>query len=214
MRALDLYCGGGGAGRGLLDAGLDVTGVDVEDRPRYPGQFLRADVLSLDPEWIATFDFVWSSPPCQTHSRLTKGTWGHRGGGGHLDLIPETRELLVAAGVPFVMENTEGVTTLRRDVLLCGQMFGLPLVRHRLLEVHGFDLVAPEHPEHRGRVFYVTGHSGGSSRRDAHLGHRGSAAEWREAMGIDWLPQAELVQAVPPAYSRWTAEGWLEARVG
>jgi DNA (cytosine-5)-methyltransferase 1 len=39
------------------------------------------------------------------------------------------------------------------------------------------------------------------------------AKGWRlaaEAMGIDWMKQAELTQAIPPAYTRWIGEQWLE----
>ena len=68
-KALDLYSGAGGATRGLQDAGFAVTGVDIVSQPRYVGdRFICADVLLLTAEFIASFDFVWSSPPCQFHS--------------------------------------------------------------------------------------------------------------------------------------------------
>ncbi len=36
MRALDLFCGGGGASKGLLDAGFEqVVGVDLEQQRDY-----------------------------------------------------------------------------------------------------------------------------------------------------------------------------------
>jgi DNA (cytosine-5)-methyltransferase 1 len=38
MRALDLYCGAGGATRGLQQAGFYVTGVYLMPMPRYCGE--------------------------------------------------------------------------------------------------------------------------------------------------------------------------------
>lgn len=44
-KALDLFCGGGGAARGLIAAGFDV-GIDHDLRcgKHYPGQFIQADL--------------------------------------------------------------------------------------------------------------------------------------------------------------------------
>lgn len=201
-RALDLYCAGGGAGRGLELAGFEVVGWDIDDMSRYyPGEFHRGDVLELEPAYVAEFDLVWSSPPCQAHSIATR-KWPGRAD-EHLDLIPQTRELLDAAGVPYVIENVPGAP-LRVDLMLCGLMVGLPLLRrHRVFELVGFQVQQPEHPRHEPNVRYITvaGHPGGSSARDGVNGF-GSTAEWRAAMEIDWLPARLIAQAIPPAYSR------------
>lgn len=35
-------------------------------------EHIQADVMTLDPEWIASFDAVWASPPCQKRSGMNK----------------------------------------------------------------------------------------------------------------------------------------------
>ena len=64
-RALDLFCGGGGAGYGLHLAGFDVTGVDLNRHSNYPYEFIQADALEVD---LSGYDFIWTSPPCQGYS--------------------------------------------------------------------------------------------------------------------------------------------------
>jgi hypothetical protein len=47
---------------------LDLYSGAVGDR------FICAHVLSLTAEFIASFDFIWSSPPCQFHSATRNPT--------------------------------------------------------------------------------------------------------------------------------------------
>lgn len=131
-RALDLFCGAGGATKGLQLAGFHVTGVDIKPQPRYVGDaFVRMDALQAD---AGEFDFIWASPPCQAHTSM-KTMHNAR---PHVDLIPATRALLQASGRPYVIENVEGAPLIH-PILLCGTMFdlgcdGAELRRHRLFE--------------------------------------------------------------------------------
>ena len=73
--ALDLCCGiwEGGWANGLVKAGWQVIGVDIEDQGGYVGHKILADVreIAKDPEKYfpaLKFDLVVASPPCQEFS--------------------------------------------------------------------------------------------------------------------------------------------------
>lgn len=211
MKALDLFCCGGGATRGLQQAGFTVTGVDIEDQSKYyiGDEFIQRSCTDLEVDYLRSFDFIWASPPCQKFSHQTKQHKGYSD--NHPDLVEPIRELLLESGVPFCIENVVGAP-VRRDLTLCGKMFDLDVARHRIFEIEGFTVEQPDHPSpHPGRVITVTGNPGGTSKRDG--GARfGSTAEWKEAMQIDWLPARLIKEAIPPAYSRYIAEQFLESR--
>lgn len=191
MKALDLYCGAGGASMGLYRAGYDVTGVDLNPQPNYPFEFIQMSALDVD---LSGYDLIWASPPCQAFTWSAK-QWHKE----YPDLVDATRQRLILAGVPYIIENVIGAPLVDPQTL-CGTMFGLKLIRHRLFETN-FDWQAPPHHRHTGTVrhgdyFTVAGH-GGNGRRAHHL--------WVEAMGIDWMTNPELAQAIPPAYSEYIA---------
>ena len=200
LKALDLFCGAGGAARGLQMAGFHVTGIDIRPQPRYAGDlFIQADALR-PPVRLADFDFVWASPPCQAHSlgAVWRGT-----AGSHPDLIAATRDMLAAAGVPSVIENVPRAP-LRRDLVLRGEMFGLKVCRERVFELSDFWCLQPVLPFRgsikRGDFVTVAGHGGDGSN---------SLKVWRQAIGIDWMSKEETAEAVPPAYSHYIARAWL-----
>lgn len=206
-RLLDLFCGAGGAGMGYSRAGFDVYGVDITHQRSYPFPNTAADAIVAlrQTNWLKRFDAIHASPPCQASCSLIKGNQSATAG-NHVNLIPAVRELLAATGLPYVIENVQG-SDLRRDYTLCGEMFGLGVIRHRYFEVSGFDPQPKPHVPHRGRVagyrhgqwfdgpyFAVYGEGGG----------KGSVEQWREAMGIDWTwDRKEIAEAIPPAYTEF-----------
>src|SRR3990167_80404 len=202
LRALDLFCGAGGATKGLQQAGFHVTGVDIKFQPRYCGDlFVQADALN-PPFNLSDFDLIWASPPCQAFVSLR---WMHNAK-KHDDLIPPTRAMLEASGLPYVIENVMGAP-VRGWVKLCGTMFGLgtddaELRRHRLFETSFAALSPPCQHGIKNRVIGVYGGHGRDRRRKANTQDFSTDAR-RAAMGIDWMTGAELSESIPPAYSEY-----------
>jgi hypothetical protein len=205
---LDLFCGGGGAGKGYSDAGFNLVGIDIEPHPNYPGTMIVMDwAEALEALDLTVFDAIHASPPCQGYTALAAVH-----GNEWPKLIEPVRERLDAIGLPYVIENVQGAP-LRRDVTLCGEMFGLGVIRHRYFELGGWSTPPPAHKPHRGRVagmrhgewftgpyFAVYGEGGG----------KGTVAQWQTAMGIHWTDdRREIAEAIPPAYTRWIGERLL-----
>jgi DNA (cytosine-5)-methyltransferase 1 len=186
---------------GYHRAGFDVTGVDIDPAPgrHYPFEFVHADALDYLTAHGAEFDAIHASPPCQDHSKLKHARPVDHGTGY---LLAATRDLLAAAGRPWVIENVPGAP-MRADYRLCGCIFGLPgLRRERWFETswRGYELRPPCY--HDGQTIDVTGHGKqGRTYRDGspHYG----ITEKRAAMGIDWMNRGELSQAIPPAYTEY-----------
>lgn len=59
MRVLDVGCGD--LGLRALEPGLDITGVDLDPRPGYPGPFVQADAAERLPFPTSSFDLVYCS---------------------------------------------------------------------------------------------------------------------------------------------------------
>lgn len=208
MRVLDLFCNAGGAATGYARAGFEVIGVDIEPQPNYPFEFVQANVL--DVHWTTFgFDFIHASPPCQHSAAITKGTNAHR---QHLhpNLYPQTKTLLERTGKPYVIENPDS----RPDVVLCGEMFGLGVLRHRKFELGNWSTAKPKHLPHRGRVRgmrHGVNYDGPYVAVYGKGGGKATVAEAQKAMGIDWTDcHEELVEMLPPAYTQWIGERFKE----
>jgi hypothetical protein len=201
MKLLDLFCGAGGAGYGYHLAGFDVVGVDIEPMRDYPFEFHQSDALEYLKLHGHEFDFIHASPPCQAYSKMQLV---HKNKDEHPDLVAPTRELLLQIGKPFVIENVIGAP-LRLDLMLCGTMFGLPIVRHRIFEL-SFNMPVLMPPCNHANV-YDPWHGKAGQR---------SANKFREAMGISWMRdggggrrKGTLALAIPPAYTKFIGEWFL-----
>lgn len=209
-RILDLFSGAGGAAMGYHRAGFDVVGVDINPQPRYPFTFIQSDAMTFP---LDGFGAIHASPPCQAYS--VAAVQQRKAGVEYPDLVADTRDMLNASGVPWVIENVPGAP-IRPDFKLCGCMFDLPsLRRERWFETSwlGFQLRPRCH--HEGPTFSVTGHGPGGgngqyARWVAAHGRTPRISDARAAMGIDWMNRDELSQAIPPAYTQHIGEQLLE----
>ena len=197
-RLLDLFGGAGGAAVGYHRAGFEVIGIDNRPQPHYPFEFIQADALKYLDDRVPflghNFEAVHASPPCQAHTKAQKLQ-----GNTHPDLIGPTRALLLENKLPYVIENVKGAPLLD-PVVLEGQMFpGLNVHRPRLFETN-WPLEVPVlrpppprqtkmgRPPKPGEAMQI-------------VGHFSDVTAGGIAMGIDWMTQAELAQAIPPDYT-------------
>jgi DNA (cytosine-5)-methyltransferase 1 len=204
-RLLDLCCCAGGAAVGYARAGFEVVGVDIEPQPDYPFRFIQADALTFP---LVGFDAYHASPPCKGFSVAANFHHSHS---RHPNLIPALRARLAATGKPYIIENVAGAP-LRKCLMLCGVMFGLNVVRHRYFESN-LHLVQPAHLRHKKRA----GKPGTIPAPDEYWcvgGHFGHKEEAALSMGIDWMTrQADIAQAIPPAYTEFLGRQLLSGCV-
>jgi DNA (cytosine-5)-methyltransferase 1 len=192
---------------GYHRAGFEVVGVDIKPQPRYPFTFIQADALEYCREHGREYDAIHASPPCQAYSAANN----IHGRTDHPDLIDATREALMAAGRPYVIENVPGAP-LRDPALVCGLSLGLNVKRHRLFESSGLLLLGTPCGDHAGDWLCVFGNS---CRGRCHVSGRAKGGgprclrptlptdRCRDAMRIEWMNRNELSQAIPPAYTEY-----------
>ena len=202
---LDLFCGAGGCSVGYYRAGFDVVGVDIEPQPNYPFKFIKGDALKYLERHGGDFAAIHASPPCQHYGTLAAS---NKNAHKHPDLVGQVRSAVAGLSRPYVIENVVGAPMID-PIMLCGEMFNLRVIRHRLFESN-VPIDQLEHPKHRGLTtidhhkkvvkgyyFAVYGNGGG----------KGSVKDWQGAMGIRWMPRkAELALAIPPAYTNYVGK--------
>jgi DNA (cytosine-5)-methyltransferase 1 len=255
-RLLDLFCGEGGMSAGYVGAGFEVFGVDLNDdwthrrtRPRplplkrYPYQAIAGDAIEAlrtllageplvfdgNPLYLHDFAAVHASPPCQAHTRLKHLAWVQRVQDPTHEppeLVVPTRELLEAAGLPWVIENVEGSPLAAEDsLMLCGSMFEPPLdvQRHRLFETNWpikpppwpcrHKLWAPRYrsADYRGRqsgrLMRVVPVYGGSR-------YKGDGELRKRVMEMPWASAHGVCEAIPPRYGEFVGRGLLRHLAG
>uniref|UniRef100_A0A6M3KL99 Putative methyltransferase n=1 Tax=viral metagenome TaxID=1070528 RepID=A0A6M3KL99_9ZZZZ len=215
---------------GYHRAGFEVVGVDINTQKNYPFEFHQADALTYP---LEGFDAYHASPPCQAYSRLRHLPWlKHK---NYPALIEDTRNILVATGKPWVIENVADAPLGQEYgyIMLCGwSLAELPIYRHRLFESN-VAMLAPSHRPHPEIIYH--GGKLGSRYSQANMvcgafgytkkvsrsygtfvsvvGHDGTRnfPKAKEAMGIDWMTKGELTQAIPPAYTEYIGQFLMQA---
>ena len=184
-RLLDLFCGAGGAGMGYHRAGFEVVGVDIKPQLHYPFEFHQTDAMTYP---LEGFDVIHASPPCQAYTAMQHICKNkHK----HPDLVAPIRKILSLSKKPFVIENVVGAP-LKIDLLLCGSMFGLKIIRHRIFESNALSFILTLTCHHDG--VYDPWHKDGVGQRE----------KLSKAMGIDWfMTRPEVREAIPPAYTEF-----------
>lgn len=217
LKLLDLFCGAGGAAMGYHRAGFEVVGVDINPQPHYPFEFIQADAMTYP---LDDYDVIHASPPCKLFNAGRHMWKGRLPDDRHTDLLTPTRPRLLQQPAPWIIENVPGAP-MRRDIILCGSMFGLGVIRHRWFEVSWawFNLLPPcDHSYYTVSVFGGGALSrtppGGSSVSGRHTvmqkRHHVPHTEATAAMGIDWMNRDELSQAISPAYTQYIGTQLLE----
>uniref|UniRef100_A0A6M3J315 Putative methyltransferase n=1 Tax=viral metagenome TaxID=1070528 RepID=A0A6M3J315_9ZZZZ len=200
-KLLDLFCGAGGTTKGYQRAGFYVVGVDIKPQPHYCGdEFHQADALEFP---LEGYDAYHASPPCQGYG-ITRNIHTCKDKDYPL-LIDDIRRYLLATQRPLVIENVWGAP-LAYSVMLCGLMFNLKVLRHRIFETN-FYVMQPGHPYHRniriGQDGFccVVAHS--AVKGNTSFQYPNKKWMWEEAMNIDWMTKYELTQAIPPVYTEY-----------
>lgn len=199
MKLLDLFCceGIGAWGYWLSGRFSEIVGVDKDNERRssYSFDFINADAITLDYDFLSHFDFIHASPPCQAYSYLTPNK------SQHIRLVVATKLMLHATGKPYVIENVRGaMKELRPNLVMDGHYFGLPSERQRYFYLS--TLEAAQRLIKPGRTINVHG-------RDYV-----SRNEWVEALGLDEINARRLSnitisgmrESIPPAMTRKIAE--------
>lgn len=222
IRLLDLCCGAGGCAMGYklaaddLGMEIEIVGIDLAEQKNYPFKFIQDDALSYLIKWGRGFTHIHASPPCQEYTHTSNAKTKAKKD-GPLSILPEIKTVMYAAKKPGVIENVMG-SPLTKDIILDGRMFGLQVVRRRIFETVNWFCMKPGVPRYRagmvlrGECMVVAGHSSNQNRQGVKWKIDGNSTieKRRNAMGIDWMNNKEITQAIPPAYTRYIGGDFLK----
>ena len=155
------------------------------------------------------FDFIHASPPCPIFSTLK-----HLGNqAGMEDFLTPLRPWMgIYDDVPWIIENVERAPLID-PLVLCGSMFSdlhskyeprRQLRRHRLFEIHGFEVPKLECQHNGTRPMGVYGSPNAKMQGGGDVAINLDDAS--SLMGIDWMKWPELKEAIPPAYTEYIGE--------
>ncbi len=168
--AIDMFCGLGGWTVGLIDAGFDVVGFDIERWP-YPGQLVLQDCSTLHGSQFRGAVLIVASPPCQAYSYRAM-PWKRAKA-----LPPPSNELFEscfriqreaceAAGhhIPMVIENVRGAQKWvgrakwhYGSYYLWGDVPALmPFTGGRSVKVSGLNWSGSDKPDYKAEAFNST----------------------------------------------------------
>ncbi len=200
VNLLDLFCGAGGAAVGYHQAGFDDI-IGIVPQPNYPFEFIQADALQ-PPVDLDGFDLIHASPPCQAYSVMTLNALNHP------DYIDQVRIMLETTGRDYIIENVVNAPLLG-GARLCGSMFGLEVQRHRYFEATWLVMSPPcNHQWIEGRPWTVTGHLHRTPQVYPHS-MKPTREDAKALMEMPWADWREVVEAIPPAYTKFIGEQFL-----
>lgn len=173
MRAIDLFCGMGGASLGLKNAGYSVVGYDswkhAVDSHNANGMPAAKININRDIDWTTIvddlkIDTMWASPPCQPFSQANgnaKSVKDNRDGFPatilaisqilpRLVIIENVKGLVSKKNLPFFLGYVYDIERLGYSVnwqVLDASDYGVPQSRKRCFLVARCDGAEPKFPE-------------------------------------------------------------------
>ncbi len=221
IKLIDLCCKAGGCSEGYkraakaLKRSIEIVGVDIEEQPNYPFDFIKGDAVEYLRNNYQFFNRIHASPPCQKFTQAT--ALARSKGKIYRDVLDPLKALIIESQMPAVIENVMAAPIMG-DIVLRGDMFNLKVLRSRKFELVNWFMLNPMIPKKIGSVkegdfAQVIGHGQLKPSKAKAVKMEGSVHEvWSESMGIDWMTTDELREAIPPAYTEFIGMEFLHKK--